>query len=134
MTTRAHLLARYHVLAKKQFGQDEETRRAHLERHTGQRSAADCTDAQLTAVANAMAAEQDSAIGGIGLDRPTKPQWARLAALSRARGWDGLDDARLKGFIRRTAKVAAARFLTRELISKVIMGLENWADSPDKTA
>ena len=61
-----------------------------------------------------------------GEDRPTDAQLRKLGALARARGWDGLDDERLVGFVRRTAKVEAVGWMTRKQASRVITGLEKW--------
>lgn len=42
-------------------------------------------------------------------------------------GWEkGLEDARLQGYVQRTAKVANSRFLTRQKASDCIVGLEHW--------
>lgn len=67
--------------------------------------------------------------GGTGPDRPSSAQWGRIAALSRKMGWRGLEDERLRGFVRRTAKVDNPRFISRAQATKVISGLEKWVKS-----
>ena len=68
-----------------------------------------------------------------GEPRPTAKQWYRLDRLARAKGWEkGLDDPRLAGFVRRTAKVDFTRFMTRRQASKIISGLEHWLGKPKK--
>lgn len=68
--------------------------------------------------------------GGRSEGRPTSEQWAHIGSLARKMGWqDGLEDARLKAFVERTAKVTAARFITREQATAVITGLRNWLAS-----
>jgi len=63
-----------------------------------------------------------------GEERPTSAQWAKIAAVGAAIGWqDGLEDERLRSFVKRTAKVSSTKFLEPHKASKVIMGLENWA-------
>lgn len=59
--------------------------------------------------------------------------------IGRSIGWDkGLEDERLRSFVKRTAKVSSTKFLSRIQASKVIMGLESWAaqikDNPDGDA
>jgi len=62
-----------------------------------------------------------------GEERPTSSQWAKIAALGRAMGWaQGLEDERLRSFVKRTAKVSSTKFLSRTQASKVITGLEVW--------
>ncbi|EOW2077605.1 regulatory protein GemA [Vibrio mimicus] len=59
-------------------------------------------------------------------NRPTKQQWAKLAALSKERGWNGLVDKQLDAFVNRTTGIKQAKWLTRTKISEVILGLERW--------
>jgi phage gp16-like protein len=116
-------------LGVKALGLDDDTYRDFLAVHGGKRSCADLSDAALKTVADALEARgafPDRSKGGGGGDRPTEPQRRKLAALVRARGWDGLDDARLTAFVRRTAGVDGVRFLTRRAMSDVITGLEHW--------
>lgn len=68
---------------------------------------------------------------GAGADRPTPKQWGALAALSRDRGWIGLDDHRLQQMCYRTCRVSHTRFLDRNGASKLITGMRRWAGQTD---
>ncbi|RYU41320.1 DUF1018 domain-containing protein [Aliivibrio finisterrensis] len=68
-------------------------------------------------------------LGGNTAQQPTGLQWAKLAALAKARGWSGLNDKGLDAFVMRTVKVERARWLTRSNISDVITGLERWVEA-----
>lgn len=108
-----------------------------LERMTGKRSCKELTDAQLDQVVRQF---KDAGVledkrqpakkyqGGAGYDRPTSKQWAVLDKLAREVGYEGLEDAGLASFVRRVAKVDSPRFLTRGSVSKVITGLQKWAE------
>ncbi len=61
-----------------------------------------------------------------GGNRPTNAQWAKLAALSKERGWKGLVDKQLDAFVFRTTGIKQTKWLTRTKISEVILGLERW--------
>jgi hypothetical protein len=138
---RANLLATYHAGAKTLYRDehgrpDEDLRRAALARMTaangrpGKRSARDCTDAELRRVIaelRAAGAYDGQHRGGTGPDRPTPEQWAAMAGLSRRRGWNGLDDARLQEFCEHTTGISSTRMLTRAQASAVITGLRRWA-------
>lgn len=111
--------------------------RDFLEKITGKRSCKDLTDAQLDRLVadfkeNGVLEDRRQSSkkyqGGAGLDRPTSKQWAWLDTLAREAGFEGLDDAGLATFVRRTAKVDSPRFLTRTTISNVITGLQRWVD------
>ncbi|MEG9884156.1 MAG: phage protein GemA/Gp16 family protein [Hyphomicrobiales bacterium] len=140
-------LATIHIAAARLFGdvsQGGDGRAAYegwLERLSGARSAAALDDdgrqaliAQLRAqgvLASRHAPRVDYPSGkGLtpsGEPRPTPAQWYRIDRLARAKGWDrGLNDPRLAGFVRRTAKVGAPSWLTRRQASRVISGLEHW--------
>lgn len=129
------LLGLIHQGTGRMFGDDHESHRSWVHARTGKRSCRDCTDAQLQAMVKELCRNgvlDGKMRGGQGVDRPTSRQWAKLAALARARGWrDGLEDKRLAGFIRRTAKVSSPRFLTRVRISQVITGLSHWQQQTD---
>lgn len=133
---RKTLLAQYHIGAKRLFGTDEDLRRSWLEQQIGHRSAAECTDAGLSAAVRELrrlGALDRPARGGAGggIDRPTDTQWARLAILAKERGWQGLADPRLKAFVVRTAKISSPRFLTRLTMTRCITGMERWASQED---
>lgn len=134
-------LAMIHIGAKRLFGdvsKGGDGREAYedwLERHTGKRSAGKLTTGQRIDLIKMMRKDgliPDRSIGGKGPtangeERPTSSQWAKIAALGRAMGWaQGLEDERLRSFVKRTAKVSSTKFLSRTQASKVIMGLEVW--------
>lgn len=135
-------LATIHIGAKGLFGDvskggdGREGYEDWLERHTGKRSSGKLTTGQRIDLIRRMRKDgllPDRTPGGkgptaSGEERPTSPQWAKIAAIGRSIGWDkGLEDERLRSFVKRTAKVSSTRFLSRTQASKVIMGLENWA-------
>lgn len=134
-------LAMIHIGAKRLFGdvsKGGDGREAYedwLARHTGKRSAGKLTTSERVGLIKIMRKEglvPDRALGGKGPtaggeERPTSSQWAKIAALGRAMGWaQGLEDERLRSFVKRTAKVSSTKFLSRAQASKVIMGLEVW--------
>lgn len=126
--------------AKLATARAESLRRDELDALTGRRSARDCSAAELDLVVRYLrrqGAGDGRARGGTGpgTDRPTASQWATIARLARARGWDkGLEDHRLVAFVVRTAAVAAVRFLDRARATQVITGLERWAAQSAPTA
>lgn len=65
-------------------------------------------------------------LGGQSPRQPSGNQWAKLAILAKAMGWTGLNDPALDSFVARTVKVERARWLTRDTIRQVIVGLERW--------
>ena len=132
-------LALIHVAAKALFGDcgkgglgraDYED---WLEKLTGARSASALTADQRIALIKRLRADgviMARGQGGRHRDRPTSEQWAHIAQLARKMGWkDGLEDAALRAFVVRTAKVSSARFITKEQASAVITGLRKWVAS-----
>lgn len=134
-------LAMIHIAAKRLFGdvsKGGDGRDAYedwLERLSGKRSASKLTTPERIELIKRL--RRDGLIpererGGIGqskdgAERPTSAQWAKLGGLARSMGWEkGLEDARLRSFVVRIAKVNSTRFMTRAQASKVIMGLEEW--------
>jgi hypothetical protein len=143
---RAKTLRLYHALARPWYQRRalaqaaqgltttaDELRRADLDEWVGRDSSRDCTAAELDlciATLRRLGAWDGAQAGGAGpeADRPTPKQRARIGALARSLGWDGgLSDRRTNQFVKRTAKVSAARFLTRAKASDVILGLEAMA-------
>jgi len=134
-------LAMIHIAAKRLFGdvsKGGDGREAYedwLERHTGKRSSGKLTTGQRIDLIKMMRREgliPERERGGHGqtkggAERPTSAQWAKMGGLARSMGWEkGLEDARLRSFVVRTAEVHSTRFITRAQASKVIMGLEEW--------
>lgn len=133
---RAADLAMIHMAAKSLFGDvskgapGREDYEDWLHRLTGKRSAAALTQGERIDLVRHLRREglvKERGAGGRGEGRPTQQQWSHLGALARQMGWqDGLEDGRMQAFIQRTAKVTAARFITREQASAVITGLRKW--------
>ncbi|PIE09006.1 MAG: hypothetical protein CSA73_00785 [Rhodobacterales bacterium] len=134
-------LAMIHIAAKRLFGdvsKGGDGRDAYenwLERHTGKRSAGKLTAPERIELIKRLRRDgliPERARGGIGqakdgAERPTSAQWAKIGGLARSMGWEkGLEDARLRTFVKRTAKVHSTRFITRAQASLVITGLEKW--------
>lgn len=134
-------LAMIHMAGKRLFGDvskggdGREDYEAWLEKLTGKRSSGALNEAERAAAVRVLRREgllPNRARGGVGRgvegqDRPTSAQWGRIAGLARSLGWsDGLEDNRLRAFVKRTAKVENPRFITRAQASKVINGLEVW--------
>ena len=132
---RSALIGKVHALAKK-LGYDDDTYRTVLLTQTGKTSCKDMTDKQLSRLAEALGClskgkpmpdtgnvPQASPKGLAGQMLPTVKQWETLIALACRAGWSGLDDFRLLGFARHTAKVAELGELSRANMSKVISGL-----------
>ena len=120
---RRKLLGRYHVLAGKLFGGDEDLRRAALMKLTGKNSAKDLTDGQLRSVCGHLQkAERE-------LNKVSKQQWATLSALCFKRGWkSGFSDQRFLSFVEHTTGKRSAWALTNREASAVITGLQKWMD------
>lgn len=129
-------------MGAKRLDMDEGTRRTWMEKHTGKRSAKDCTDAELSSLCDLLrvAGALDDGrplgradAGGKGLDRPSRAQWFKLKALCKARGWEaGIDDPGFSTFVRRVAKVDNPRFLTKTGARSVILGLGRWIENDSK--
>ncbi|WGW01565.1 regulatory protein GemA [Vibrio sp. YMD68] len=118
------------------FYEDDEYRN-YLGIQTGQTSCKDLSDdtlRELVAELKRQGYLEDSTkfkkrLGGSSSRQPSNLQWAKLAALAKSMGWQGLDDPALDSFVKRTVKVERARWLTRDTIRAVIVGLERWEAS-----
>lgn len=136
---RNRLLGMIHV-AVKHLGWDDATYRAWLEKQTGHASCKECSDRQLSLVADLLrdlgALDPPAAVkgtGGSGRDRPTQAQWRCVVKLSKDCGLSGaIDDPGLATLCARVAKVDNPRFLDRHGISDLILALERWAASKAK--
>ena len=127
---RRRLIGLAHAAAKR-IGMDDDARRAMQARVTGQPSAAGMSEAELVAVcAELMRLGADIHVpapetGGPGM--ATGWQLLAIERLALEMGWrEGLTDARLIAFVRRTAKVDAVRWLSPDAASKIISGLQRW--------
>lgn len=141
-------LATIHMAAKAMFGDvsrggdGRDDYEAWLERLTGVRSAGKLSKEGRINLCRrirregllpdrAPDARRKAVKGGKGADRPTPQQYAKIAACARSLGMgsadgsdDVLDDPRLLGIVKRTAKVDALRFMSRIQASQVILALE----------
>lgn len=113
---------------------DNDEYRNYLGITIGKTSCKDLTDDELRFLVRELRDQgylQDSPafkkrLGGSTSRQPSNLQWAKLAAMAKEIGWSGLDDAALDAFVKRTVKVERARWLTRDNIRQVILGLERW--------
>lgn len=117
-----------------QLGWDDDFRRQQQHRVTGCASCRDMTDAQLVSwcwhlrdLGADIGIRAPAPLGGQGWDNPTDWQLMEIERLALAHGWSGLDDRRLRAFVRRTASVDDPRFLTRTQASACLSGLIRWA-------
>ncbi|CDT71911.1 regulatory protein GemA [Vibrio sp. F13] len=116
---------------------DDDEYRNYLGIQTGQTSCKDLSDDSLRELVAELKRQgylEDSAkfkkrLGGSSSRQPSNLQWAKLAALAKSMGWQGLDAPALDSFVKRTVKVERARWLTRDTIRAVIVGLERWEAS-----
>ena len=134
---RRAMIAKAHV-AKKALGLDDDTYRDVLEQTTGHRSAASCSDGQLSAVlARFKALGWDGPPEGTGKRRSAK-SWVRMVWAI----WgdlkpllDNADDAALRGFVakqtctvKNPAGISDPEFLSPAEANKIIGGLKGWLD------
>lgn len=113
---------------------DDDEYRNYLGIKTGQTSCKNLSDGALRQLVEELKQQgylEDSLkfkkrLGGSSARHPSSKQWAKLAALAKSMGWQGLDDPALDSFVKRTVKVERARWLTRDNIRSVIVGLERW--------
>lgn len=128
---RRAMIAKVH-LASKQLGLDEDTYRSVLHQVTGHMSAADCSEAELSAVV-----EHFKARGFAPLARPKKrgrPAAADHPAAKKARAlWislghlgaiDNVSEQALEAFARRQLKVTALQWADQALCYKLIEALK----------
>lgn len=114
------------------MGWDDATYRAWLEKHTGKRSCADCSEADLSRIGDDLRANGFQPItaikpkGGSGPGRPTERQWAYAWRLAKQKGFTGLDDPGLATLCRRVAKVDNPRFLDSDGMRALILALDRW--------
>lgn len=128
-------------IGQKRMGWDDATYRAWLEKHTARRSAKDCSEAQLSLLADllrdlgaldrpGMAPATSVASGP---DRPTQAQWRMALGLSKKLGMSGAtNDPDLANFCKRVAKVDNPRFLDRRGMHALISGLTAWQEDRAK--
>ncbi len=140
---RRAMLAKVH-LAAKDLGLDDETRRDILERVTGHRSSADCTDAQLHAVIEEFKSKGfrptlvKSMKSGAGPARAPAPKAATTPIAMKARAmWKSLEnlgavrngnEAALEAFAKRQLKVDKLQWADQSLGYRLIEALKAMAE------
>lgn len=138
---RPALIKMLHAGARR-MGWEEEVRRSWMQKHVSKRSAADCTDAELSLLVDLLrdlGALDPSPLAPLpacgGQDRPTQHQWRYALDLSKKLGMSGaVHDPGLINFCKRVAKVDSLRFLDREGMRSLITGLERWLHSRESKA
>jgi hypothetical protein len=135
---RRMLLGLVHAAAKR-IGMEEDARRAMQQRVTGKASSAEMSEAELVAVCAELARlgadihVPAPPAGGPGM--ATEWQLLTIERLAFRMGWtEGLLDARLVAFIKRTAKVERPQWLEKSAATKVISGLQRWSRQREKRA
>jgi len=135
---RRKLLAQIHMGAA-QLGMSDADRHAMQHQLVGQVSASAMTDAQLARVVQHLrkCGARVIATAPVDNDNPdgaTRWQLATIERMALDMGWtDGLKDARLRGFLRHTARAEQALWLTRTQASNVITALTRWTNSRKHT-
>lgn len=128
---RRALIAQAHWAAKR-LGLDEDDRRSVQVAITGRESCADMSAAQLARLiqhykrlGSGITARAPD--GGAHVDAATRWQLATLERVALDMGWtDGLEDARLIGFVQRTAGVQRIEWLSKRACTEVLSGLARW--------
>lgn len=127
--TRHKLMAQIHMAAASLgIEHGSEDYRAWLENLTGQRSCKDLSDTRMAALVAVFRQQGllDKKRTGSGPDRPTLAQWRKMETLARKLGFGHAMTPAFATWVKKVAKVESPRFLTRESISSVIVGLEKW--------
>lgn len=143
---RKALMAMIH-LGKSRLGLDDPTYRDWLAKYTGKRSCKDCSERELSRLADELRQigaldkpgvaprSRIGAPGGRGADRPTQRQWDTALGIARRIGMSGdIDDPAFVAFTKRQAKVEHPRFIDRDGMHALITGLHGWLASRQKHA
>lgn len=133
---RPALIKMIHAGARR-LGWDDATYRAWMKKHSTQSSCALCTDAELSLLVDllhdlgALTPNPNAPLPATGNpDRPTQRQWRYALDLCKRLGMSGaVHDPALVAFCQRSCKVENPRFLDREGMSNLIIGLERWHQS-----
>lgn len=138
MSTRKSLIAMIHI-GKARLGMDEGTYRAWLEKRTGKQSCSDMSFEELSGLVGELRAQRaltvsrSKVIGGRGENRPSEAQWNFARHCARQLGLDGgIEGQGFATFVKRIAKVENPRFLTKETMASVLVGLEKWLADREK--
>jgi hypothetical protein len=124
----------------RRLGWDEDTRRDWMKLHSTQSSCSLCNDAELSLLVDllrdlgALDLNQKAPLPASGsADRPTQEQWRYALDMSKKLGMSGAaHDPALITFCKKVAKAENPRFLNREGMKAVILGLEGWLKSRNK--
>lgn len=102
--------------------------RAWLDKLSGKTSCKDLTNEQLSGLVDRLRREGclEQKTTGSAPNRPTAEQWRKMETLKRKLGFNHKKDAGFVTFVKRVTKLDDPRFLTRQSITKVIIGLEKW--------
>lgn len=136
---RAALIKMIHAGCRR-LGWDEATRRAWMKLHSTQSSCALCRDTELSHLVDLLRdlgaldpTPKVSMPASESADRPTPEQWCYALDMSKKLGMSGAaNDPALITFCRKVAKVNNPRFLDRDGIKALILGLEGWLKSRNK--
>lgn len=126
----------------RRLGWDDATYRAWMKLHGTQSNCALCNDAELSYLVDllrdlgALDPSPHAPPPASGSpDRPTQQQWRYALDMSKKLGMSGAaHDPAMIGFCKKVAKVENPRFLDREGMRALILGLENWLESRQKKA
>ena len=130
-TPRHKLMAMVHIAAQQlniEHGSIEY--RAWLQNLTGKQSCKDLTDEQLRELIASLRQRGclERKATGSASNRPTQIQWSKMEILARRLGFGNAMTPQFAAFVKRVTKLESPRFLTRQSISKVIIGLEKWLE------
>ena len=126
----------------RRLGWDDATYRAWMKLHSTQSSCALCSDTELSVLVDqlrdlgALDPSRHAPLPASGsADRPTQKQWRYALDMSKKLGMSGAaNDPSLIAFCKNVAKVENPRFLDREGMRSMILGLENWLKLRQKKA
>lgn len=138
---RPALVKMLHAGARR-LGWDEATRRAWMRLHTTKESCSQCSDGELSHLVDllrdlrALDPNPNAPLPPHGnADRPSPHQWRYALDMSKKLGMTGAaHDPALIAFCKKVAGVENPRFLDREGMRALILGLENWLKSRQRKA
>lgn len=130
-TPRHKLMAMVHIAAQQlniEHGSIEY--RTWLQNLTGKPSCKDLTDEQLRELIATLRQQGclERKATGSAPNRPTQIQWRKMEILARRLSFGNAMTPQFAAFVKRITKLESPRFLTRQSISKVIIGLEKWLE------
>ncbi len=134
-TSRHKLMAMVHIAAQQlKIDHGSTEYRAWLQTMTGRQSCKDLTDEQLRKLIASLRQQGclERKATGSASNRPTQIQWNKMEILARRLGFGNAMMPQFAAFVKRITKLESPRFLTRQSISKVIIGLEKWLEYKKK--